>query len=40
MKYAIGILGLILTPLAIVWVAWRSSCKFVTITALEEFKDD
>jgi hypothetical protein len=38
--YLVGALGLLMIPLAIIFVAFRSSCSFVSRVAMEGLKDD
>ena len=36
----IGLLGICFIPLAIVWVAFRASCNFVSRLAMEGLRDE
>lgn len=42
MKYLVGVLGMAMIPLAVIYVSFRASCSFVTRWAskgLESFDD-
>lgn len=39
MKYLVGALGIILIPLAVVFVAFRASCSFVNTWAVKGLED-
>ena len=36
----VGLLGILFIPLAIVWVAFRASCNFVSRLAMEGLHDE